>query len=62
MQNLNPIHWVTSLIKQIKEDFKSTESQWNAILNMTFLGKYYEYNCKRCGCGSSVELCKACDY
>ena len=62
MQNFNPFKWVAKWAKEINVDLNSTESQIGEIVNNFYFGKYYEFNCKRCGCNSSVELCKSCDY
>lgn len=62
MKNLNPIHWVARLIKQVKVDFLSLESKMSQALNSIYQIKYYNYNCKRCGRNSNLELCDSCDY
>jgi rRNA maturation endonuclease Nob1 len=58
----NSLKWVAKLAKQIKVDFSTFVSEMIQIFNTIYVDKYYEYNCRRCGRKSTVELCKSCDF
>ena len=58
----NSSKWVAKLAKRIKVDFSTLESEMGQVINTIYVDKYYEYNCKQCGCNTNVELCKSCDY